>query len=80
MVSNAEAPSRWSRDGGTVVFLRAKLTAVPVSLKPTFSYGQRPLFEAPISPNCTNDSQWWQVGLTANAVLLPSAKEQRNST
>jgi Tol biopolymer transport system component len=81
MVSNGGGSEpRWSRDGKELFYFSGqKLMAVPVSVKPTFSYGPAvALFEAPVQPGYTNDSHRWQVAPDGKRFLLltPETKAQ----
>jgi hypothetical protein len=53
--------------------------AVPVTLRPTFSYGSPlRLFDAPILAGYVNDSQRWQVAPDGKRfLLLPPAGQQQ---
>jgi hypothetical protein len=60
MISNGGGVEpRWSRDGRELFsFCGQTLMAVPVSVQPTFSYGEPvALFDAPIQARYTSDSR-----------------------
>jgi eukaryotic-like serine/threonine-protein kinase len=66
---------RWSRDGKELLYFAGQtLTAVPVSVRPTFSNGApQALFDAPVQIGYTNDSHWWQVASDGMRFLLINA-------
>jgi Tol biopolymer transport system component len=70
--SNGGSEPRWSRDGTELFYFAGQaLMAVPVSLHPTFSSGTPVrLFDAPVQPWYTNDSDRWQVAPDGRRFLL----------
>ena len=71
---------RWSRDGKELFYFAGQtLMAVPVNVRPTFSYGApAKLFEAQIQAGYTADSHRWQVAADGQRfLLLVNAGEQQ---
>jgi Tol biopolymer transport system component len=67
----------WSRDGKELFYFAGQtLMAVPVSLKPTFSHGVPVrLFDAPVQPWFTNDTDRSQVAPDGRFLLLVPASQ-----
>jgi Tol biopolymer transport system component len=73
MVSNGGGVEpRWSRDGRELFYFSGQtLTALPVTLRPTFSSGAPvKLFDAPVLAGYTSDSHRWQVAPDGKRFLL----------
>jgi eukaryotic-like serine/threonine-protein kinase len=63
---------RWGPDGTELFYFSGSdLMAVPVNLKPTFSFGRAvPLFSAPVREGYTLDADLWQVSPDGRFLLL----------
>ena len=73
LVSNGGgAEPHWSRDGKELFYFAGQtLMAVPITLQPTFSSGSPTrLFDAPVQPWYTNDSDRSQVAPDGKRFLL----------